>query len=111
MAGARSGRYIAESTGRSVRLTGYSMSESRCLEITVSKMVSVREVEQLIARVLPDYQLLVTKRGETVPDEFPAVWVVLRRIDYPDWPCMLSFDAFPVDSPLGKYPDLRLAEY
>jgi len=82
-----------------------------CFDIVVSRVVSTEELERLLSELLPGCEVGVTRRGEAVPEEFPAVLVTLGETNDPDWPCVLEFTAFPDDSPLGECPDLRLAEY
>jgi hypothetical protein len=83
---------------------------SECFDIVTSGAIPAEPLGRHLASVLPGREVVVTQGVEEVPEPFPAVWVRVVGTADPDWPCMLQFYAFPGDSPLGRHPDLRLAE-
>lgn len=83
---------------------------SECFDIVTSGAIPTEPLRRYLASVLPGREVVVALGVEEVPEPCPAVWVRVVGTADPDWPCMLQFSAFPSNSPLGRHPDLRLAE-
>jgi hypothetical protein len=83
---------------------------TQSFDIVTSGTISAALMLSHLESLLPDCKVVVTQGEEDTPDQFPVVWVRAVATSDPDWPCMLRFFAFPSESRLGPYPDLRLAE-
>lgn len=86
------------------------MSGSLCFDIVASEAIPAESLRRHLASLLPGHRVGVTRTADGVPDPFPAVWVAVSETPDPAWPCVLQFHNFPADCPLGRHPDLRLAE-
>jgi hypothetical protein len=76
--------------------------------ILVSKILSAKDLESLLADILPGTTIQVSP---DTPEPLPDVWIVTYRTLDSHWPLRIEFLIFPInESNFGSYPDMRLIE-